>query len=106
MNRAGTVGLLVDKDNLINVQLVISYRLFIRILTNQPTVDKTIVLSVDASLSDKIWKLTNTVRVGLAHRSSHSQRLSTFPDNVCSYFPLSRTHGVSHSANLTLSCFS
>ena len=39
--------LVVDKDNLINYQLVISYRLLIRILTNQPTVDKTIVLSDD-----------------------------------------------------------
>jgi hypothetical protein len=35
---------------------------------------------------DKIWKLTNTVRVGLAPRSSHAQRQDTFPDNV-SYSP-------------------
>jgi len=41
------LGLLVDKDNLINHQLVISYRLLIRILTNQPNVDKTIVLSTN-----------------------------------------------------------
>jgi hypothetical protein len=34
---------------------------------------------------DKVWKLTNTVRVGLDARSSHAQRQSTFPDNVCSY---------------------
>ena len=34
---------------------------------------------------DKVWKLTNTVRVGLDARSSHTQRQSTFPDNVCSY---------------------
>ena len=39
--------LVVDKDNLINYQLVISYRLLIRILTNQPTVDKTIALSTN-----------------------------------------------------------
>ena len=37
---------------------------------------------------DKIWKLTNVVRVGLAPRSSHSQRQATFQDNVCSYSPL------------------
>ncbi len=36
---------------------------------------------------DKIWKLTNVVRVRLAPRSSHSQRQATFPDNVCSYSP-------------------
>jgi hypothetical protein len=36
---------------------------------------------------DKVWKLTNTVRVGLDARSSHAQRQSTFPDNVCSYCP-------------------
>jgi hypothetical protein len=46
------VGLLVDKETLINYQLVISYRLLIiegilRILTNQPTVDTTIVLSTN-----------------------------------------------------------
>jgi hypothetical protein len=34
---------------------------------------------------DKIWKLTNTVKVGLAPRSSHSQRQATFQDNVCSW---------------------
>ena len=27
---------------------------------------------------DKIWKLTNVVRLGLAPRSSHSQRQATF----------------------------
>jgi hypothetical protein len=37
---------------------------------------------------DKVWKLTNTVRVGLDARSSHTQRQSTFPDNVYSYCPL------------------
>jgi len=36
---------LYDQDNVINYQLVISYRLLIRILTNQPTVDKTIISS-------------------------------------------------------------
>jgi hypothetical protein len=41
------VGILVDKDDLINYQLVISYGLLIRILTYQPTVDKTIVLSTN-----------------------------------------------------------
>jgi hypothetical protein len=34
---------------------------------------------------DKVWKLANTVRVGLDPRSSHAQRRSTFPDNVGSY---------------------
>ena len=29
---------------------------------------------------DKLWKLTNTVRVGLDPRSSHGQTQSTFPD--------------------------
>jgi hypothetical protein len=29
---------------------------------------------------DKVWKLTNTVRVGLDAQSSHVQRQSTFPD--------------------------
>ena len=36
-----------DEDNLINYQLVISYGLLIKILTNQQTVDKTIVLSTN-----------------------------------------------------------
>ena len=36
---------------------------------------------------DKIWKLTNTVRVGLGPRSSHLQRQTTFPDDVYSYSP-------------------
>lgn len=49
---------------------------------------------------DKIWKLTNTVRVGLDARSSHSQRQSTFPDNVCSYCP--PCHGVLHYENLNI----
>jgi hypothetical protein len=48
---------------------------------------------------DKVWKLTNTFRVGLDDRSSHSQRQSTFPDNVYSYCP--PCHGVSHCENLT-----
>ena len=39
---------------------------------------------------DKVWKLTNTVRVGLDPRSSHAQKQTTFPDNVCSYSPMSR----------------
>ena len=39
------VEILVDKDDLINYQLVINYGLLIRIFTYQPTVDKTIVLS-------------------------------------------------------------
>ncbi len=33
---------------------------------------------------DKVWKLTNTVRVGLDARSSHAQTQSTFPDTVFS----------------------
>ena len=36
---------------------------------------------------DKVWKLTNTVRIGLDVRSSHAQTQSTFPDTVCSYCP-------------------
>ena len=40
-------GILLDKDNVINYHLVISYRLLIRILTNQPTVDKTSVFSTN-----------------------------------------------------------
>jgi hypothetical protein len=61
---------------------------------------------------DNVWKLTNTVRVGLDARSSHGQRRSTFPDkkneyrrrcevncdtwlgtgNVCREFPVSSAH--------------
>ena len=52
---------------------------------------------------DKIWKLTNAVRVGLAPRSSHAQRQATFPDNVCSYSP---PVTVCHYENLTTFCFS
>ena len=48
---------------------------------------------------DKIWKLTNAVRVGLAPRSSHSQRQATFPDHVCSYF---RPVTVCHTVNILL----
>jgi hypothetical protein len=52
---------------------------------------------------DKVWKLTITVRVGLDVRSSHTQRQSTFPDNVCSYcLPC---HCVSHFENLTTFLF-
>ena len=42
------LDLLVDKDNLINYQIVVNYGLLIRILTYQPTVDKTIVLSANS----------------------------------------------------------
>jgi hypothetical protein len=35
----------------------------------------------DSMIVDKIWKLTNVVRVGLAPRSSHSQRQATFSWN-------------------------
>ena len=52
---------------------------------------------------DNVWKLTNTVRVGLDARSSHTQRQSTFPDNVCSYGP--PCHGVSHYENWTTFLF-
>ena len=52
---------------------------------------------------DKVWKLTNTVRVGLDARSSHVKIQSTFPDNVCSYCP--PCHGVSHYENLTTFLF-
>ncbi len=52
---------------------------------------------------DKIWKMTNTIRVGLDDRSSHAQRQSTFPDNVCSYCP--PCHGLSHYENLTTFLF-
>jgi hypothetical protein len=45
--RYPTLGILVDKDKVINYQLVIIYRLLIRILTNQSTVDKPIVLSTN-----------------------------------------------------------
>ena len=48
---------------------------------------------------DKGWKLTSTVRVGPDDRSSHPQRQSTFPDNMCSYYPL--CYGVSHCENWT-----
>ena len=42
------LGLLVDKDDLINYQLLIIYQLLIRtFITYQPTVDKTIVLSTN-----------------------------------------------------------
>ncbi len=49
---------------------------------------------------DKVWKLTNTSRVGLDARSSHTHRRSTFPDNVCSNCP--PCHGVSYYENLTI----
>ncbi len=41
------VGILVDKDDLINDQLLITYQLLMRTFTYQPTVDKTIVLSTN-----------------------------------------------------------
>jgi hypothetical protein len=69
------LGMLVDKDDLINYQLPIIYGLLVRIFTYQPTVDKT----------------------------SHSQTQSTFPDNVCSYCP--PYHVVSHYENLTTFLF-
>jgi hypothetical protein len=98
--------MLVDKDDLINYQLLIIYQLLIRTFTYQPTVDKTIVainqlLTLEGLLMivDKVWKLTNTVRVGLDARSSHAQTQSTFPDTVCSHCP--PCHGVFHYENLT-----
>ena len=45
--KVSELGILVDNDDLINYQLVISYGLLIRILTYQPTVDKTIVSSTN-----------------------------------------------------------
>ncbi len=41
------LGILVDKDDLINYQLLIIYQLLIRTFTYQPTVDKTIMLSTN-----------------------------------------------------------
>ena len=41
------VGILVDKDDLINYQLLIIYGLLLRIFTYQPTVDKTILISTN-----------------------------------------------------------
>jgi hypothetical protein len=78
----------VDQDDHINYQLLIIYQL--------------LILEGLLMIVDKVWKLTNTVRVGLDARSSHSQRQSTFPDNVCSYCP--PCHGVLHYENLT-TCF-
>jgi hypothetical protein len=52
---------------------------------------------------ENVWKLTNTVRVELDARSSHTERQSTFPDNVCSYCP--PCHGVSHCENCTTFLF-
>ncbi len=49
---------------------------------NQPLIEESLWMIVD-----KIWKLTNTVRVGLSPQSSHWQKQDTFPDNVCSYSP-------------------
>jgi hypothetical protein len=43
----GHVRLLVDKDDLIKYQLLISYGLLVRTFSYQPTVDKTIVLSTN-----------------------------------------------------------
>ena len=45
--RVTIIGILVDKDDLINYQLLIIYQLLIRTFTYQPTVDKTIVLSTN-----------------------------------------------------------
>ena len=86
---SGTLGLLVDKDDLINYQLLIIYQL--------------LILEGLLMIVDKVWKLTNTSRVGLDAPSSHTQRQSTFPDNVCSYCP--PCHGVSHNENLTTFLF-
>ena len=57
------LGMLVDKDDLINYQL-------------QP-----LTLGGLLMIVEKVWKLTNTVRDGLDARSSHAQRQSSFPDN-------------------------
>ena len=55
-----TLGLLVDKDNVIDHQLVINYRLLIRILTNPSTVDKrktkrVLITEGLWTIVDKIW---------------------------------------------------
>jgi hypothetical protein len=49
---------------------------------------------------DNVWKLTNTVRVGLDARSSHAQRQSTFPDNVCSYCHTGEGAAIRTSVNI------
>ena len=41
------IGILVDKDDLINYQLLVIYQLLIRTFPYQLTVDKTIVLSTN-----------------------------------------------------------
>ncbi len=99
------IGILVDKDDLINYQLLIIYQLLIRTFTYQPTVDKWKSLSTVGRLMivDKVWKSTNTGRVGLDARSSHTERQSTFPDSVCSYCP--PCHGMLHYENLTTFLF-
>jgi hypothetical protein len=66
-------------------------------------INQLLILEGLLMIVDKVWKLTNTGRVGLDVRSSHAQRQSTFPDNVCSYFP--PCHGVSHHEYLTTFLF-
>jgi hypothetical protein len=52
---------------------------------------------------DKVWELTNTVRVGLDPPSSHAQRQTTFPDECVLLSP--PCHVVSHYENLTTFLF-
>jgi hypothetical protein len=52
---------------------------------------------VDDVSSNKVWKMTNTERVGLDPRSSHTQRQTTFPDECVLLFP--PCHVVSHLKN-------
>ena len=85
------------------------------ISTNEPPVDKInrLIQSYQPTVDsgefvmkvDKIWKLTNVVRVRLAPRYSHSQRQSTFLKcvNMCSYSP--PCQGVSHMKKMTTFCF-
>jgi hypothetical protein len=70
-------------------------QLLIRPSCYQPTVDRT--RSVDDVSSNKVWKMTNTERVGLDPRSSHTQRQTTFPDECVLLFP--PCHVVSHLKN-------
>jgi hypothetical protein len=85
------LGLLVDKDDLINYQLLTNYQLLIRTFTYQPTVDKTIrginqLLTLEGLLMivDKVWKLTNTGRVDWmlgphTHRDNPVSRIMCAP---------------------------
>ena len=80
--RIRSLGILVDKDNLIDYQLVISYRMLI--LEGSWPINQLLIAETLWMIVDKIWKLTNLARLDSlldphTHRDKRIMCVTTSP---------------------------